>query len=130
MKTGNGYADSVQSLSVLVQIIFPIAQTPAIRSSRSRIRMSASLPAVRLPFRSSTGQPDPLHGIGNQAEIPRAFAFQRQVNQTGVQVEAIDDHFGGQHRLQRENALFPVPDTWLFSVSLDERAHPEKGEVP
>jgi len=35
-----------------------------------------------------------------------------------------------QLALQYEDELFPMLDTWLFSVYLDERTHPEKGEVP
>ena len=35
-----------------------------------------------------------------------------------------------QLALKYEDELFPMLDTWLFSVYLDERTHPEKGEVP
>jgi len=69
--------------------------------------------------------------LSYHAEITRLLT-QANAARAREQQEEATSLFEKTHLLaiNHENELFPVLDTWLFSVYLDERAHPEKGEVP
>lgn len=130
--------DYLQRLSELFDPAWLAGEKPAVDPQMAE--KMEQVPAVIVEFlpaieRNSTlAQPcwaASWRYLTGHAEITVSLARANAARARGETEEAVGLFEETQRLVMRyEDEMFPVMDSWLFSVYLDERAHPEKGQVP